>query len=585
MENHVYEYIRSYFQRKFPEYYFLFDKQRMSYIDKMYIAMIKEDIMQKYEYQDIIDGKKNKEIEVVLNNYVNMKVTMEQRNEYRKLYRYCFNFFREYDVNNDFSSDIYDHIIKTIVVKMWQLYGGIKLDRVNFKDDLIRYYDDGCKRVRENTYIKVVDMINANLNITDMAGLEIDNVNMMKYIVYRILSGEKRDFLRRLGYVINDMDNVIPLTNDKMEQYVDNSLVWKKIKSYMKEYVDRTTKKEQHDENMNEVDTVKYITDYIINNVDSTCSHQDVYSIAVEIDKYLRREGLDSQDIMLVENQKVISSRYMRYKMKYNSVVSNDAPPKIRKNGFKRKFTDALLSLLVISTLLGSSAAISMGIYHFSEKDKTIKTALNYDGNYYGTITSIHDKLFKETVNNVVDTFDDYSKFNNDNFKFLGFYRAFSSVKSQSQREIINPTSIPGREETQTVYTDQRLYVMDCMLSDVEQKISKDENKSGLYSEIRKCSCYLDFIYDRLDEMGFDKINESKYIEALQEYKKEKAQHPYKNPLDYMGLRNVKILENVIEKYEKYSEQYLLELGVFLNEQNNSETQGWLFDNLGGHKK
>jgi len=583
MENHVYEYIRSYFQRKFPEYYFLFDKQRMSYIDKMYIMMIKEDIMQKYEYQDIIDGKKNKEIEVVLNNYVNKKITMEQRNEYRKLYRYCFNFFREYDVNNNFSSDIYDHIIKTIVVKMWMFYGGIKLDRVNFKYDLIRYYDDECKKVRSGTFQKVVDMINANLNITDMAGLEIDNANMMKYIVYRILSSEKRDFLRRLGYVINDMDNVFPLTNDKMEQYVDNSLVWKKIKTYMKEYVDRTTKKEQHDENMNEVDTVEYITDYIINNVDSTCSYDDLYNIAMEIDKGLRREGLNSQDIMLVQNQGVIRSRYMKYKMKSNSVVSKDVPKKIRKRGFKRKFTDALLSLLVISTLLGSSTAIGLGMYHVSEKDQTIKAVMNYDNYNYGMITSIHDSLFDKTVNNIVDTYDDYSKFNNDNFKFLGFYRAFSSVNSQSHREVVNATSIPGREDTHTVYSDQRLYVMDCMLDEVEQTISRDENKSNLYLQIRKYDCYLDFIYDRLDEMGFDKINESKYIEALQEYKKEKREHPYKNPIDYMSSRNIKILENVVEKYEKYSDQCLLELGVVLREQNEIEVNG-LSNNSGGPK-
>ena len=577
MENHVYEYIRSYFQRKFPEYYFLFDKNRESYIDITYISLIKNEIIRKYENQDILNGNKDREIAIVLNDYVNSKITLEQRNEYRKLYRYCYSLLKDYDVNIDFSLDIYDHIVKTIVVKMWKLYGGIRLDVINFKDNLMRNYDEECKKVRRDVYKKIVDMINANLHITDMDGLEKDSVKMMKYIVYKILSNENRDFLRRLDYVINDMDNVIPLTNDKMEQYIDNSLIWKRIKYYMHEYINKKSRKD--------VNTVTYITNYIRDSVDSSCSLSDANKIAVEIDKSLRNEGLNSQEIMMNENQSVIRARYMKYKMKRNSVVSEDAPNKIPKNGFKRKITDALLSLVIISVLLGSSAVISLGAYHASHRDFAKKAVLNYDSYSYSMITSEHDSLFKKTINNVIATFDDYGRFDNDNFKFLGFYRAFASVNSMSEREILDATGVHGRDTTQTVYTDQKLYVMDCMLDNVKQIVSKDNSNASLYSEIKLYSCYLDFIYDRLDEMGFDKIYESKYEEALEEYKKEKAEHPYKNPLDYMSLRNVKILENVMEKYEKYSEQYLFELGAVLNEQNMPETQGWLIDNLGGHKK
>ena len=109
---------------------------------------------------------------------------------------------------------------------------------------------------------------------------------------------------------------------------------------------------------------------------------------------------------------------------------------------------------------------------------------------------------------------------------------------------------------------------MDNMIDEIKKDISTKAEYNDLMNSLRGNGCYLDFIYDRLYDMGYTEIKDSKYTELLSSYMKTKKEHRYKDPVEYLSFSQQRLLNKVISKYEELSEQYLLEFGVLLGDQN-----------------
>ena len=273
-----------------------------------------------------------------------------------------------------------------------------------------------------------------------------------------------------------------------------------------------------------------------------------VNDIASEVDMKLRDEGITPNEIVSGKHNFKIRKMFNDYYNKrrklfiYNSIEQDDVPSKIEVVKGKKDINQIISELLVASVLLG---AISYGGYTLGKNirnDRLMDNINKFDSHSYSHIDSVYDTDIKSTAKNIVETFDNYSEFGNDNFSYLGFYRAYNSVGNQ------------------------KLFVMDNMLSQIKKDIYNKNGYDELRNSINTNGCYLGFIYDRLYEMGYTEINDAKHYELLNSYMKVMNNHKYSNPVEYLSASQQRLLNKVVSKYEELSEQYLLEFGVLLGD-------------------
>ena len=105
---------------------------------------------------------------------------------------------------------------------------------------------------------------------------------------------------------------------------------------------------------------------------------------------------------------------------------------------------------------------------------------------------------------------------------------------------------------------------MDNMLSEIKRDVRNNDSYRNLSGSIMYNGCYLDFMYDRLYEMGFEEIVDNKYQDLLNDYVELKNKHPYENVVKYLSPSQERLLEKVRDKYVELSEEYFVELGKLL---------------------
>ena len=126
---YLYEYVNNYFHRNFPESYILIPSTLVEYkIDKNvlikqnFINKFGEDIHNKYSATLIRNGNVDLEIDKILDSFVDMYFTPSMRKDCSILYDYIRNLLIKKNVGNRFSSDIFDHFVKSIVARVWSQY-------------------------------------------------------------------------------------------------------------------------------------------------------------------------------------------------------------------------------------------------------------------------------------------------------------------------------------------------------------------------------------------------------------------------------------------------------------------------------
>lgn len=508
--NHL-EYVRKYFNFYYTTYYNSLSKNE---VDSLCLNISKS-LKNKYnDFKLVKSGIGDKFISSVINSYVN-KEHPQLRADYINLRRYVdYKIIDKHLVK--YSIHTQDMITEGICVMLMptntysKMYYGEMDKEINACYNVVLY--DICDAIRNyvSSYIS-----NNIVPLTDINNVEVEDE------VIKLLMNS--DSINSLDLLIGRCDNVI------------NDIA---IKNREK------NKNKRLSEMPNTVEYIKKVAEIY------TEDKELVDKIASRVDMDLRDEGLIPSEIVSGKNDMKIRKMFNDYYHKsrhlfiYNSIEQGDVPSKIEVVRDKKNINKIIAELLIASTLLG---VISYGSYNIGKKignDKAMDNVKKFDSYSYSDFNSIYVDSFKFTAENIVNTFDNYRKFDDSNFAYLGFYRAFKSANMQ------------------------RLYVMDNMIEEIKDIIYMNEEYTDLMNVIRKNGCYLDFIYDRLYDMGFTEIRDEKYFDLLSAYIDAMNDHKYKDPIEYLSISHQRMLNKILTKYEELSEQCLLEFGVLLGEQN-----------------
>ena len=508
--NHL-EYVRKYFSLYYITYYNRLSKHE---VDTLCLMISKSLRNQFNDFKLVKDGKGDKFVSSVINSYVNKEYS-KFRIDYINLRNYINNYVKETHFVNC-SIDTFDMIVEEMCDLLIPAYSYNRMIEGRMDEEISSAYnlslDCLCDEIRRyvSSYIS-----NNIVLLTD-----INNVEVEDKVINLVLNSK----------YINSLDLFMGRCDKKINDIA--------IKNREDNKSKRLSEKP---------DTIQYIKNVV---EIYTEDKELVNKIANTVDMDLRDEGLNPNDIVSgkydMKIRKMFNDYYHKSRHLFidNSIEQEDVPSKIEVVSGKKNINKIISELLIASTLLG---VISYGGYNIGKNirnDKAMDNLKKFDSYSYSDLDSIYVGSFKFTAENLISTFDDYSKFNDRNFTYLGFYRAFKSVNMQ------------------------RLYVMDNMLEEIKDNIYMNEEHSYLMNVLKKNGCYLDFIYDRLYDMGFTEIKDEKYFDLLSAYIDAMNDHKYKDPVEYLSINHQRMLNKILTKYEELSEQCLLEFGVLLGEQN-----------------
>lgn len=509
--NHL-EYVRKYFELYYGMYY---NKLSKNEVDSLCL-IISKSIKKKYnDFKLVKSGVGDRFISSVVNSYVN-KEYPKFRADYINLRSYVNNLIRNTHFVK-YSIDTMDMITEGICDMLIPNYHYNKINEGLMDDEILNCYNvvlgGICDEIRKYVSSYISDNI---IPLTD-----IDNVVVENEVIKLIMNSTD----------VNCLDLFMGRLNDKIEEAA--------IKNREKNRSKRLSMMP---------DTIEYIKKVAEIYTDDM---ELVDSIASKVDINLRDNGLTPTQIVSkkydVEIRKMFNDYYFKSRslLVDNSIEKDDVPSKIEVVKVKKNINKIIVELLVAGVLLSTISYVGHTLGKEIRDDRSMDNIKKFDSHSYSYINSIYVNSFSSTAENIIKTFNDYCKFNNNNFNYLGFYRAFNSVGNQ------------------------KLYVMDNMLDEIKKDIYKKVEYDDLMNILRANGCYLDFIYDRLYDMGYTEIRDTKYTELLSSYIKAKNGHKYSDPVEYLTGSQQRLLNKVVSKYEELSEQYLLEFGVLLDNQSN----------------
>lgn len=126
------------------------------------------------------------------------------------------------------------------------------------------------------------------------------------------------------------------------------------------------------------------------------------------------------------------------------------------------------------------------------------------------------------------------------------------------------------------VRSDRTLAVMDVLLERVKSEAKDLEGANDLREAVDD-SCFLEFIYEELYNMGCREVQDDKYLNLISEYQRaDRKANPYKDetPWDYLDEDNRKLAENLMDLYESYSKNYVIEVSQLVGDK--EETNGFV---------
>lgn len=508
--NHL-EYVRKYFNFYYTTYYNRLSKNE---VDSLCLNISKS-LKNKYnDFKLIKSGIGDKFISSVINSYVN-KEHPQLRADYINM-RNCINKYIKDTHFINYSIDTLDMIIEGICDMLIHRYDYNKLNSGEFDEEITASYNVVLSGICDEIRNYVSSYVSNNVVLLT----DINNVEVEDEVIKLVMNSSD---INSLDLLMGRCDNVI------------NDIA---IKNREK------NKNKRLSEMPNTVEYIKHVAEIYTEDKDL------VNKIASRVDMDLRDEGFTPNDIVSkkydVKIRKMFNDYYYKSRSLFidNSIERDDVPDKIEVLKGRKDINKIIVELLVASALLG---VISYGSYNLGKSirsDIAMDNLKRFDSHSYNGVTSIYVNSFKDTADNIVKTFDNYCKFDNSNYNYLGFYRAYKSV---------------GNE---------KLFVMDNMLTQIKDDMYKQPEYSNLMNILRVSGCYLDFIYDRLYDMGFSEIRENKYVDLLNAYMKAKNENQYRDPVQSLNGGQQRLLNKILDKYEELSEQYLLEFGVLLGDKN-----------------
>lgn len=453
-------------------------------------------------------------------------------------------------------------IIKFYLSKKTSLF---RADYTNLTNYIKKYLNS---KYLLNCSDKTIDYLTKRISITLIPNFNYNDLNNGLYD-RKIDIAYNKTMQHIMEYIISYISqNIIPLTDiDQVSVAKDiTKLIFNSyeynipdlLEGKYKQLIEHKTTLNRNFNNTNRINNVyNYIKNVIKNRL---VEKQKLDEITKKIYDELLNKGYKSTDITSGKIDKEIIEEFNNHNiyvfrpifeennMRNQSVVREDKLKKIKAKRRKQKINQTIISLLIAGTLISGA---SIGIKHI-ENDIQQREAENivceWVGYKYPNINTIYTDSFSKTIDNIIDKYDEYSSFDNNNYKYLGFYQAYRSVKQD------------------------RLYIMDKMLTQVRS----DQSTNGkiLKQELSTTSCYLEFMYKRICDMGYTKIDKDDFYDLLEDYLSYKREHPeIKDVVNHLTNKQQRLVEKIKDTYIELSEQYLLELSVQIKN-NKNETTG-----------
>lgn len=485
----VYEYIRNYFLRNFPESYIIFNKYDAYNFGNEYVKI--QNVFKDKNLLEVMDGKYDDEIHKYLDNYLKGYFTKTQINDCSALYGYVQMFLKSRGLNKNFSNDIFDHIVKLVVAEVWPLYDSSKLYTAELDSIIIDVHKKVYNIISRQISEKIEQLLDHDVYFIKLRENKLDKNLLKQYVIKSILLNEERLFLEKVSSLVITSDGELSITARNIEKYVD---------------------------------------------------------------KFIRGDRLDKVDVVESKKEDVKKEqfyyddkvKYNQNKMKENSVVSEKAPKTILyTKGMRRKIAKTVSPLLIIAVLGTSGFAIKK----IGEKIKENSVVSVVDNIYGLTDRGIYDNV--DAANRIINFFENMQEndIKNYNYNTLGFYEEYVELSDRIKND--NFKVLTNMEE----------------IFRIVSSFAKEENEEFAYvlGTSQNRYFYIDFVYDRLVSMGCEEINDTKYQDAITRYKYYYFGNQYGVAIEGLKKEEVKLIEDMIDKYIEYSAEYKYSLGQYLN--------------------
>lgn len=497
MNNKGYVYVKDLFQKKFPEYYLIFNNIVMLHIEKSYISTIREKIFNQYTSSDILDGIRDDEITVVLDGFLNEYFSPKQRNEFVTLYNYVNDYLKSKNIDERFSSDLFAHITGLIFSKVYSQYDLRMLGTNDMNNTILKEYDDICNQMRKKLNDDIDTILNNDFdfNFVRINKVEIDVNDLKRWAFNTLIKGKQHSFFVKSGYVyVNDSEKLTHYGNE--------------IKRYIDYYISKKEKEQKKHEN----DSVNVVQNIVTPNVNVNVNNM------------------------------------------INNSVQNDRTPKKMKSSSKKVKMNRSVSMLLVTASLVSVLGLSGYGINTAIQYKSDRDALNrYDSLNYFNYSQKYlrdDSYYNDMAINIIDFYFKLGQLDSELYKTLGFYDAYCGY-----------VELYGKEPPVTFMDDLFQKVKHELRNYRDTTLSRTINNGDIGN---KEYCFVDFVYDRLYELGHKEVHDDEHQYALLRYKYAN----YGNSYGVIGVTlskgEEKIINDALKLYYDYCEKAKLEVGYIV---------------------
>ena len=172
-----------------------------------------------------------------------------------------------------------------------------------------------------------------------------------------------------------------------------------------------------------------------------------------------------------------------------------------------------------------------------------------------------NDEYYNKIADNIIKVYSKLDQIDDENYKTLCIYDAYKGCSSITEMDKIF-----------------RILRDKIVLNDVELNL-----RNIVKADSEQTYFYLDFIYDRLNSMGYDEVNSKRYQDALLKYKYANYGNYYGAVGVYMSNSEKEIIKDVIKKYEEHCEKDKLNFGYLLGEGGIDLTSTYDSSSVKGH--
>lgn len=452
-------------------------------------------------------------------------------------------------INNNDNNISEDLIISSFINKLEELSNKV-FDYVSKKVSKQAYN----KKINRSTYIylsseMVFDLLSKYSSEEIISGLYDDLILKQNKELFEMTRKKAVDEIKK---IVNGMEQLFGVSDSVVVSHIDKEifelgklnvvdLFEGKLDDYIVKYAEKS-------KNINGVGSVrKYVFDLISKiSYSSRYTDEELKFFRDLVLNKLREKEFGSQAILSGAFDEDISDMFAMETIAYNSIKNNKAPNEIEHITRKRKVPKHLLIIVLIAVLLSASNPVIKEIkYQNAAEFVDVYDDYDYDDD---DVIGIHSIDNNEVLPIAVSTLNFYNNLKNvgiddKNYCYLGFHDAYLSLK------------------------DDKLYIMDRILYYAQREAKDNPEYLEVYEGIKEDSCFLEFVVNRLRDMGCKKINDSKYMEVLEAYKSAMRDSDVDKPWDGLtDSQRIVIEYGIIGMYNDYCKDSTIKLSRVLPE-------------------